>query len=125
MFNEVKTRKELEERQALRLSASLPPIDIDAELKIIEWNAAESARCEELRVWKESNPDIIAQIENDILLDMRQRMDKAEDWMPSGFLSGAGYLYHVLCRESIQKAFDEVFPPSPYLLELRVASRLG
>lgn len=107
MFDREKVRKELEERQILRREASLPPIDIEAELKVRELSAEYNERAAIFRAWQDSNPELIEKIKADVLEDLRQKKGNP-DWKPYGYLSGGGYMYHVWCENAIRSKYQEV-----------------
>ena len=92
--------KEVRERNSLRASAGLPPINLDDELEKAEAVEYEKS----FEEFFESSP-LRQEIEARVLADMR-RQHGDENWKPAGMLGGGGMLFHARVRNAMIDIFE-------------------
>lgn len=96
---------ELNARNAMRIEACLPLIDVDTEADKLEMQADQEIETKAFEQWKAGNPEIVAAIRQEVLENLRSDWNKPDDWKPTGMLSGGGMWYETSVRVALLKKF--------------------
>jgi hypothetical protein len=97
MFDKAIARREIEERNCLRVEANLSPVSVEKELR----------RCEEAAIQKErddfAHRSPLRQRVIDKLLNRIRRRLKNPEWRRTGMLSGGGYAFYVVVNNRMRR----------------------
>jgi hypothetical protein len=97
MFDIIKAREEIEQRNRLRTEVVLPPLSIAYELRKF-YDAEHRA---EFEAFFNTSP-LRMRVEARLLAWVRRRRQDPE-WRPTGFLSGGGWQFYACTRKLMQR----------------------
>jgi hypothetical protein len=97
-FDEARAKATIGERNRTRETAKLPPLSVKQELQRMK-AAYDQNRFEEFM-----RSPLKEVVEQKLLARMRRRGGDPE-WLPTGFLSGGGYLFHVRVRKIMKRLY--------------------
>ncbi len=92
-----KARLEIEERNRIRVEAKLPPVSVAAELRRLY----EVHRQNEFEQFFLTSP--LRQRVEQKLLDRKRRLRGEPDWIPTGMLSGGGWVFYARTRKIMRR----------------------
>ena len=97
-FDDARARAEVFDRNLIRAAAKLPVLSVEEQLERMK-TAYDQHRFEEFM--RSPLRDIV---EQKLLARMRRRGGDPE-WLPTGFLSGGGYLFYVRVRKIMIRVY--------------------
>jgi hypothetical protein len=99
-FDDARARAEVLDRNRIREAAKLPALSVEEQLQRMK-AAYDQSRFEEFM----RSP--LREIVERRLLDRMRRQEGDPEWLPTGLLSGGGYLFHVRVRKIMKRLYRQ------------------